>query len=154
VEEIRPEIEEVLLAYVVVSSLLAVLASAVLTFAPLPAFAASALAWLGTMAIAAYFAFEALSSIWLYLTERYAVGDGYVRMRHGWISKASKVIPTRNVACARAVIPLLLRRARVGLVVIETNDGSSRVMHNVKFPERIAFGIRAPFEPVTRPSVG
>lgn len=113
------------------------------------------LLWFAAIVVAAYFAFEALFASWVHLTERYTIGDGYVRIRRGWASKTSGVIPTRNIAEARAVMPLLLRMLGVGLVVIETNDGSRHVMHNIKYPERIAYGIKPPFEPVVaRPSVG
>ncbi|MDG7021745.1 MAG: PH domain-containing protein [Nitrososphaerota archaeon] len=153
-EEVRPEIEQVLLAYVVALSLLAAALGAVLLVAPLPPFAASALDWLGTIAIMIYFGCSSMSALWAYLTERYAVGDGYVSIRRGVVSRTSSVIPAQTVTEARAVMPLLLRKFGIGFITIRTNDGSEHVMRNVKHPERVAESIRPRIEPVFRPSVG
>ena len=152
-EEIRPEIQQVLLAYVLALSLLAASLGAILLLASLPPFAASALNWLGTLAIATYFGYNSAVALWAYLTERYAVGDGYVSMRRGVVSRTSSVIPVQTVTEARAVMPLMLRRFGIGFVTLRTNDGSRHVMHNVRDPEWVVRHVKPFSEPVFRPSV-
>ena len=155
-EEYRPVIIEVLEAYLIAFALLYAAVYVLFVFLlPFPASVTGPLTWLVALLIGIFFALRALSAFWVRLTQLYAVGDGYLRIQRGWVSKTSAQVPFRNIAEVKAVLPLLLRVFGVGLIVISTNDGYRHVLYNLKDPGGIAERVRPSSSPViTRPSVG
>jgi Bacterial PH domain len=112
---------------------------------------------LGSVGLLAGF-FLALKTAWAYwrhVTESYSLDGDALVIRRGWAIRTQGRILLRNVAEARAVVPIGLKLFGVGSIVVSTNDGREHVLHNTKDPEGIAEKIKPTSgEPVFRPSVG
>jgi len=150
-------VNEVVVAYSIAHSLFFTLALGLMLLLPLPQFVFLPAVILLMVADLIVFAFRALEAYWVHLTQRYSIDNdqGYVRIRRGWASITSEVVPFRNISDVRAEMPLLLRMLGLGHVVMDTNDGKGHIFYNVKDPQGIIEMISpAPVDTLFRPSVG
>ncbi len=148
--------KEVIIAYSMALSIFLVLALGLVLLLPQFVFLPAAVTLFIVMA-SIVFAFRALSAFWVHLTQRYVIDadGGYVRMQRGWASRTSELVPFRNISQIQAAMPFFLRMLGLGHVVIDTNDGRTHILYNMKDPQGIIERIRpAPGGLVFRPSVG
>lgn len=156
VEEFRPALKEVVLAYGVASVLIWATAAGIILLLGLPQAYIVPLIQVSALVSIAYFAIRSAQTLWLRLTEHYFIGDGLVSKRGGWVTKYSVEIQLNKVVEVQVITPLLLKVFGVGHVLPYTLDRCGCMLRNVKDPRRIAKKMQPgqAGEPMFRPIVG
>ena len=132
----RPVIIPVLSAFLLTTALpLGILSALVLWFIPAQLFSFSlGLVGLVCSVLVATLLFP---PIYWRFTQVYAIDIEGVKIRAGLLSSALEVVPRANLASVVANRPFPLRLFRVGSILLFTNDGNRRVLHNLTEPDAI-----------------
>ncbi|MDG6918565.1 MAG: PH domain-containing protein [Nitrososphaerota archaeon] len=88
--------------------------------------------FLGLLAVAIW------RDIVAYATQSYVIGNDIVKINVGFALKQSKSIDRTNIASVDCVLPFPARIFGIGSVTINTTDGYSETMLNVRNPSDIA----------------
>jgi membrane protein YdbS with pleckstrin-like domain len=151
----RPVIIPILLVNLIGYTLLVSVVGLLLLALNLPPFLSYPLLGLVALFVGVLLALRTAWAYWRHVTESYLVDADALVIKRGWAVRTEGRVFLRNVAEARAVVPLGLRIFGVGSVVVSTNDGREHVLYNTKDPEGIAEKIKPTSgEPVFRPTVG